>query len=114
MNAIMIPKIIFIIYLVVGFTWFFYLAAMHLKHNKENINPVSKIFGYPWILFAYVLDVLFNWIVGTILFVEFPKELLFTTRVSRHIKGNGWQSKVAIFCCKYLLDPFDPSGLHCK
>lgn len=105
---------ILFIYLLIGFTWFFYLAAMHLKHNKDKINPASKFFGIPWIILAVVGDVLFNWIIGTIMFIELPKEKLFTTRVSRHIKGNGWRMKLAVFCCKNLLDPFDPSGLHCK
>lgn len=104
---------ILFIYLFMGFTWFWYLAVMHLKHNKDKINSSAKFFGYPWILFAYITDVLFNWIVGTILFIEIPKEFLFTARVSRHIKNSGWRYRLAVFFCKNLLDPFDPSGKHC-
>ncbi len=109
--------LILFVYGAIGFTWFWYLAAMHLKHNKDKLNWVVKFFGYPWFLVALIIDVLFNIIVATILFLELPrpqdKEWLFTARVSRHIKGTGWRQKEAIFWCKYLLDPFDPSGNHC-
>lgn len=105
------------VYLLIGFTWFFYLAAMHLKHNKDNINHVSKFFGMPWIIFAVIGDVLFNWIIGTLIFLEVPREFLFTTRITRHLQGqrwNKWRGKIAVYFCKNLLDPFDPSGSHCK
>jgi len=108
-------KLIISIYLIMGFTWFWYLAVMHLKHNKDKLNKVNKFFGYPWFIIAVVGDVLFNWVIGSIVFVEIPKEMLFTDRVSRHLTKPGkiWRRKLASFFCKNMLDPFDPSGDHC-
>ena len=103
-----------LIYLSVGFTWFGYLAMMHLKHSGAHITKAVKFFGLPWALFYYLVDILFNWITGTILFLEIPREALFTSRVSRHLKSDGWRKKIATFFCETLLDPFDPTGKHCE
>jgi hypothetical protein len=106
--------LILIGYLFMGFTWFGYLAMMHLKHNEAHINKAVKFFGLPWAVFYYGVDVLFNMILGTIFFLEIPREFLFTARVSRHLKDEGFRGKIARFFCRNMLDPFDPSGTHCK
>lgn len=43
-----------------------------------------------------------------------PRELLVTSRLSRHAKGDGWRASVARWICVHLLDRLDPCGRHCK
>lgn len=93
--------------------WTMYLAVMNLKRNSEKLTAVTKVLGYPLLYIGLVLDVFFNWTIGTILYLEFPREGVFTSRLSRHYGCGGWREKISIWFCKNLLDPFDPSGRHC-
>ncbi len=100
------------------FVWADYLAMMHLKTFKKqgkikSMHWLPKGFAYTRLFIFAIEDVLFNWTVGTILFLEIPKETLFTTRVSRLNDGNGWRGKLAKYFCREFLDPFDPAGHHC-
>ena len=95
-------------------TWLFYLAFMDIKRNlplyKEKLGPA--FYGlYPWLAVALIMDVLFNWTVGTIYFEELPREFLFTSRCNRHLKSKGMRLARAQYACTNLLDPAD-SG-HC-
>jgi len=108
--------IIFGIFWLTSLTWIFYLAIMNLKKEKKNLRLGAKILGYPMLILGFFLDVMFNIIVGSIMFLEFPriKELLFTARVSRHNDSPTWRGNVARWFCTHLLDQFDPSGKHCS
>jgi len=102
-------------FLFIAYTWVFYLAVMNLKRNKEHLTPIAKLFAYPMLSVGLVADVLFNFIFGTILFLEPPKELLMTTRLKRHLKDHkkDWRDRNANWFCNNFLNPFDPSGNHC-
>jgi hypothetical protein len=97
-------------------TWGFYLSVMHLKAARDAgmLTPAAKALGYPWLAVGLVVDAVFNAVIGTVLFVEPPREVLFTSRVSRHACGAGWRARLARWICSELLDPFDPAGRHCK
>jgi len=96
-------------------TWLFYLAFMDIKRNqilyKEKLG-IAWYGLYPIFWIALLMDVLFNWTVGTAYYREFPKEFLFTARCARHLKGTGIQLARAQYVCTNLLDPAD-SG-HCN
>lgn len=88
---------------------------MHIKKYKDTIKVSLPIIWHGLGLFfiiGLVMDVLFNWIIGTLYFRELPRELLFTDRCKRHMKGSGAQLRRATLVCAYLLNPFD-SG-HCS
>ena len=98
--------------------WIFYLAVMSLyRAKKENkLTKVSLILGYPILIIGATLDLLINVIIFSIIFLETPKELLLTHRLSRHIKkSNGYRFKLAKWICSNLLDNFDPNHEgHCR
>ena len=94
--------------------WVFYLAVMNLKRVRDNgkLSPWALRFGYPVLLTGYILDVLVNWFVVTILLLEFPRETTVTARLKRHNReSTGWRLAMVKFF-EPLLDPFDPSGDH--
>lgn len=96
--------------------WVFYLAVMNLKRAKDagTLRPWARRFGGPVLLVGVLLDVLVNWLVFTVLLIEWPREALVTARLKRHIAhGHGWRMRVARWFCADLLDTFDPSGCHC-
>jgi len=93
-------------------TWVFYTSAMNLKRNRAKISRYVKPFAYMTLFVGLIIDFLFQMIFGTLLFLELPKELLFSGRVQRHARRYGWRQKQAIFWATHFLNPFDPSGDH--
>ena len=94
--------------------WVFYIAVMGLKRVRDTVglSPWALRFGYPVLIVGYVLDVLVNWFVFTVLILEIPKELTVSSRLKRHNQeSTGWRLKIVKFF-EPLLDPFDPSGNH--
>lgn len=108
-----------ILYVILGiivftfFTWRMYLSVMNLMRVKETLTTETKCFAYPLAAIGVIADFLYNVIVGTILFLELPQELLLTKRLKRHIGNEDWQGSIARRLCRHLLDPFDPKGTHC-
>lgn len=107
------------LYLSIAFMWVNYLAVMMLKDERDELREQGKdfsieqkIWGYPVLLFMVVVDVTFNMIPGTILYLEIPRELLFTSRCQRHMNEVGYRGDFARWCCKHFMDPFDKGG-HC-
>jgi hypothetical protein len=102
------------LYLLFGITWIFYLAMMHLKHNKDKMTLTIKVATTPIIILFVGVYIMLNVILGSFLFWEWPKTLQFTSRCQRHIAKNddSWRYKQAIWWCKNFLDPFEEGG-HC-
>jgi hypothetical protein len=102
--------------------WFLYLAVMALKRadDADLVSSGVLSLAFPGVLLAYVLDVLINWVILSVLLVEWPRELTVTYRLSRHLRKpdasrlGRWRTAIARWVCTQLLDKFDPSGTHCK
>jgi len=103
-------------YLLTTLTLVFYLAVMNLKRNREALTPIVKVFAYPALGVGLLLDLVFNFTIGTIMFLEIPQEWLMTARLNRHLldRHNDWRDVVADWFAKNFLDPFDPKGTHVK
>lgn len=93
--------------------WILYLAVQCLSLNRDKLAPWVVHIGMATFLVALWLDVLFNWVVMTVLFYEFPRELTISARMTRHKElGAGWRQRFSSWFGRTLLDPFDPSGRH--
>jgi hypothetical protein len=102
--------------LVVWLLFIFYAAVMNFQRARDagQLNWPMKGFAYPALFVGLLLDAAVNLVVCTVGFLELPRELLVTSRLSRLKKTEGWRAKVASWLCAHLLDPLDPSGCHCK
>lgn len=102
--------------LLLPLVWTFYLAVMHLDtaRRQGTLTTAAKIAGYPVLLAGLAIDAAFNATWGSLIFLEPPRELLFTARVSRLNDDTGWRGRLACWICLELLDPFDPRGRHCR
>ena len=103
------------IYLFTLFMWPAYLAVMNIERNRGKLTPVAKFPAYPVVIGGVLMDVGYNITVGTIIFLDLPREWLMTTRLDRYLaRGKtGWRLELAKWFCRNLLDPFDPAGRHC-
>lgn len=96
--------------------WVLYLAVMNLARARDagTLSRTAMILGYPLYIGGSLFNVAVNWLILTVVFLEFPRETMFTSRVSRHCKyGKGWRKTLACWICHDMLDAFDPSGRHC-
>lgn len=96
--------------------WGLYVLVMGLYRAKLD-GRLSKpliFMGAPFILAAYLMDVLANLTIAWLIFWEIPRELTVTNRLKRHLKQSiDWRFNVALALCTSLLDPLDPTGRHC-
>jgi len=102
-------------------TWIYYVAVMHLASLRDQYRTrgekppfLFRWFAWPAAYLFLVVDVLFNAVYGTILFLEVPREWLFTDRVSRWNDSDDWRGDLARLICRQLLDPADPTRRHCS
>ena len=104
----------FLIWFGASVTWVMYLAIMALKRQRDRLTWVAKTFAYPVLYTGLITDAIYNVIIGTVIFIQWPKEWLFTDRLERNLASSrGWRWKWARWFCVNLLDPFDPAGRHC-
>jgi hypothetical protein len=110
-------------YLLALGTWIFYLAVMNLKRQRDKdraafdaMHWFVKWNSYAVLLAGLVMDAALHFLVGTLLFLDPPREMLLTARLKRYHKARykgTWRGRLADWMCDHLLDPFDPSGDHC-
>lgn len=98
--------------------WCLYIATMgcYRAHLAGRLVGITKILAYPLVIFAVIVDIIFQYTVATVLFFDLPKakEYLVTDRLQRYVAGkNDWRRKIAVYICDNLLDVFDPTGDHC-
>jgi hypothetical protein len=97
--------------------WLVYIVVMGIyrAHLNGKLNgAVIKTLSFPIVVTGFVMDVLANIFIATIVFLEPPREWLVTDRLIRYNKYDiGWRNKLAEWICKNLLDVFDPTGYHC-
>lgn len=98
-------------------TWLLFLAIMSLARARDagTLSKPVLLLAEVVLAIGYLCDFLLNMTVGTILFMEVPREYLLSPRVARLQRaGSGYRQAVAAWICHNLLDPFDPSGCHCR
>lgn len=97
--------------------WVLYLAVMNLArvHQLGQLSKPVFYLSVPLLAVAYAIDILFNVIVGTVLFLQPPalSRLTLSARMDDLIRtGSGWRKTFAIWFVKHLLQPFDTTGQH--
>ena len=97
-------------------TYLFYLlfvVTMGAKAAWTQLSIVPRGLPLRAALRAALMDIVFNLIPATGIFLDPPHELLFTKRLDRYeAQGDGWRYAVALWICRNLLNPFQQGG-HC-
>lgn len=103
-------------------SWFLVVPAFVMSSHAEAVLAQAEADGYdvPWTFTApiyvfavagLVADSAWNLSYATVAFREFPQEMLFTARATRHLKSGGWRQEKAEEWCA-LLDRVDPNHCH--
>lgn len=105
---------------VIAFVWLFwyvYIVVMGLYRAQlqDRLKGVVFALALPAIVAGYVMDIIANIFIASVLFLDPPKEFLVTTRLKRYQKVDplSWRGRLSFYICEHLLDVFDPKGNHC-
>lgn len=105
--------------------WVLYVATMavyrlHLAGELKaaTTSKVTLALCYSLVAIAVVVDVIAQYTVASLVFLEFPEkgEHLVTDRLQRHMAKNtpNWRSSLSDWICLHILDLFDPTKNHCN
>ena len=84
-----------------GIVWF-------EKTTKED----RKLWQWAYFVVFILLDVLWNWIFASIIFLQIPRHWTLSERLRDILRTDyGWRYDLAYWMCKYFIEPHD-SG-HC-
>lgn len=96
--------------------WGLYVLIMgvYRAHLAGRLTKTTLVLSLPFLALGYLVDIIANIAIASIVFFELPKEFLVTTRLQRYNRtGTGWRKSLATWICDNLLDVFDPTGSHC-
>lgn len=82
-----------------------YKGVMWLKTQRKTgeLDWYEKLWGYPFVVVGFALDVLYNLIFATIKYKDLPREWLFTSRLIRYKAGElDWRRFEAEWICVHL------------
>lgn len=63
---------------------------------------VKRVGGKPLLLIGALVDISFNWVWGTLLFMQIPRELFFSQRIIKNTALPCWRGKLAQLICNVL------------
>jgi hypothetical protein len=90
---------------------------LRVAHGNGKLAATPLLVrGVCWSIFGFalVLDVAFNFTVGTVLFLRLPKvrRPTFTQRCKDHLEDEDFRGRMARFVCDGWLNPFEAG--HCR
>lgn len=123
-EPLFVAKMAAVVFVATFVLWFLFAHLMILRDFLEQ-KAKGKWYYYPlkavgYILFAvgYAYDVVYNQIIGTIIFLDWPREATLTARLQRYLHNdhdntvlNRYRYRLALFTCTRLIEPYDPG--HC-
>lgn len=104
------------LYLLLDLWLFFimYVASMNMirAYKEHKLNWLLWILCLPFVALSWVIDVIHNLTLFSVLFFELPRELTVTDRLKRHVKEQTFRGKLARWLSHTILDQFDHTGSH--
>jgi hypothetical protein len=97
--------------------WVFFIMyvasmAMIRAHKEDKLNAVLWVLCLPFVAISWLIDVVHNATLFTLIYFELPRELTVTDRLKRHVKEHTFRGKLSRWIAETLLNPFDYSGNH--
>jgi hypothetical protein len=101
------------------FAWSWYLALTQLKRARDDgtlsrLAPIVKGAAYLLLFLFLIVDAAFNLVACFVFFRTYPRDILFTASCERYLHEISARGANARWLCSNMLDPFDPSGKHCR
>lgn len=94
--------------------WWNYIATMSVRERWHVLPLASKVLAFTPVLASWLLDVLCNVIIASVLGLEFPREITLTKRLKRWkamASTSPRRARVARWACANIINAFDDD--HC-
>lgn len=105
-------------FIIVWVLWPLYVfcMAMERAHREKRVSLFAWVLAFPFIACALALDIILNFTIASLVFMEFPKrgEWMISQRMNRLVKDPGWRGVITRWVADNLLDPYDSTGSHIK
>lgn len=101
--------------LIYAFWWgFLGASALYSQWHTGTLTLWVKALATPGGLVFSLVDVVLNYTLCTVFFMELPPSGCYTLtkRLTAYLSESGGRSKVAYYICHYILNPFQIGG-HC-
>lgn len=96
---------------------FVIVMGLYRAHLQKRLYGLNKVLGVPSVVIGVVLDAVTNWTVAILVFRDWPREWLVTTRCKRYLNDEQhrekWRGRRALWWCTHVFDPLDPTAGHC-
>lgn len=98
-----------------GWAIYVLVMAIYRLHLAKKLTTAGYVLAAPFAAIGFALDVMGNFTLCLLLFMDWPREWTITGRLKRYLRGQkGWRYDVACWICTNALDPFDAQdGAHC-
>ena len=114
--------IFFVYTLIFWLIWVcFNILYQRLETRTGWRRTLVRALLYVGLPFAALVDVVFNWVFATVLFLEIPHETTLSMRMTRYISGRtpnklghvdyGFRVPVAVWISTHLVEPFQPGHI---
>lgn len=108
----------------IGLIWFFlivfytgYIASIQIYRDWQDIPLWIVIVMSPIYVPFLLLDIVVQWTIANLLFLDLARELTLSERLGRYRTqkqyAGDWRYRVATYICTKALNPFDPTKAHC-
>lgn len=101
--------------------WVLYVAIMSMRARLRWLPRPARIIGNFVLLGGVLVDIGYNLVPGTVLFLQLPRQWLLTARLQVILRDGelrgpwflrAWPRRaIARWLCDNLIEPFDPG--HC-
>lgn len=106
LDALKLTYVLFVLYLA-----YCTLRAAQRNGKLDAAPFVVRAVCYSVLVVTVILDVIFNATVGSLVFLDPPRQWTFTARCKRHMHEPGRRGAIARWVCEGWLNPFDAG--HC-
>jgi len=102
--------------------WAVYVLMMGMYRTvlAGRVSPILISLGGPLMAVAFLVDIVMQMTLATIVFMDRPRHWLVTSRLTYYLHRppsdeplHRYQTGLARWICHHLLDPLDPTGEHC-
>lgn len=95
------------------------VMGLYRAYLSGRLKGLTLYLSYPAVITGYLVDLIANYTVFTVVFLEIPHSPLelVTDRLTRYLDEEPvthWRYKISLSICSNLLDLFDPSNDHCS
>lgn len=97
--------------------WLLFIPAANLvnRHKQGKLNETETLLGKIYVYSFLVVDVIYNFTYGSLLFMDWPPKgkTTLTARLKHYLRTEpaSWRGELSYVMCRYLIEPWDMG--HC-